>query len=78
MVSDEAPSSEEGEISARDAWREPSPRRHVREVKSEREELDALPTSVVDINAARVSRYELVEMMYKDGFEEVITGGCYS
>jgi RNA polymerase-associated protein RTF1 len=73
IASDEPPSSEEGEIS-RD-WREQSPR-HAREVKSEREDLDALPSSVVDVNSARLSRYELVEMMFKDGFEEAISGKC--
>jgi RNA polymerase-associated protein RTF1 len=74
VVSDEQPSSEEGEISVRDSWREPSPRRAVRDVKSEREDLDKLPTTVADLNATRLSRYTLVDMRHKDNFAEVISG----
>ena len=30
----------------------------------------------MDLNGARVGRYDVVECMYKDGFEEVMIGMC--
>jgi RNA polymerase-associated protein RTF1 len=36
--------------------------------------MDAMPATRQELNAARLSRYEIVDMMFKDGFEEVATG----
>lgn len=76
VASHDEVSSEEGEISTRDAWRMPSPsRRAMRDDKAEREvDIDAVPANFQELNSARLSRYELVDMMYKDQFEDVIKG----
>lgn len=37
-------------------------------------ELDAQPADKMELNAARLSRYELVDMMYKEGFEDLVRG----
>ncbi|OCF72597.1 RNA polymerase-associated protein RTF1 [Kwoniella mangroviensis CBS 8886] len=42
--------------------------------KDSKEDLDGVPANRQEINSARLSRYELVDMMYKDGFEEVVIG----
>lgn len=74
---DEA-SSEEGEIPAGDSWRQASPSRarSGRDDKPEEADIDATPANWQELNAARVSRYELVDMMYKDKFQETIIGEC--
>ncbi|KAL1406068.1 RNA polymerase-associated protein rtf1 [Vanrija albida] len=76
IVSEGEASSEEGEISNRD-WRQPSPSRP-RPVGDDRRQdspdLDSRPANAQELNSARLSRYELVDMMYKDQFESVITG----
>lgn len=36
--------------------------------------MDAIAPNRAELESARVSRYELVDMMHKDGFEDVITG----
>lgn len=66
-------SSEEGEISIHD-WRAASPvSRPERRDKGE-VNLDATPANYKELDSARLSRYELVDLMYKDEFEKVITG----
>lgn len=35
-------------------------------------DIDAVPPNYQELNAARLSRYELVDMMYKDQFENVV------
>lgn len=42
--------------------------------KKEKKDLDAVPANRMEVNSARLSRYELVDLMFKDQFEEVITG----
>ncbi|WRT68947.1 uncharacterized protein IL334_005929 [Kwoniella shivajii] len=42
--------------------------------KASKEDLDGVPATRQEINSARLSRYELVDMMYKDGFEDVVVG----
>jgi len=37
-------------------------------------DLDATGPNYQELNSARVSRYEIVDMMYKDGFEDVVKG----
>ncbi|BEI91738.1 uncharacterized protein CcaverHIS019_0405580 [Cutaneotrichosporon cavernicola] len=67
-------SSEEGEISPRDSWRHASPSRD-RPSDSRRKvevDIDSMPPSYQELNEATLDRYKLVEMMYKDQFEEVI------
>lgn len=74
MASQDEASSEEGEISVRDSWRHPSPPRD-RPSESRRKvevDIDSMPPSYQELNEATLNRYELVEMMYKDQFEEVI------
>lgn len=80
LASQEEASSEEGEISARDSWRQPSPSRgRARDDHHENREVDvdSLPANYQELNAARVSRYELVEMMFKDQFEETVKSTFY-
>jgi hypothetical protein len=36
--------------------------------------MDGVPPNGQELNAARLSRYEIVEMMFKDGFEDVAMG----
>lgn len=74
-------STEDGEISRFDSYRRsppPSPPRKVNRDKEDRDtfDVDAAPISAADLNSARLSRYELVEMLYKDGFDSVVTGKC--
>ncbi|TXT08753.1 hypothetical protein VHUM_02881 [Vanrija humicola] len=78
IVSEGEASSEEGEISNRDSWRQASPSRPRPAGDDRRQDrspdLDSRPANAQELNAARLSRYELVDMMYKDQFESVITG----
>lgn len=80
-------SEEDGEISHRDRepWRrspsrdrdrDRSPIRKSSPKKAEKQEadLDAVPANSQELNAARLSRYELVDIMFKDGWEEVASG----
>ncbi|GFZ47472.1 hypothetical protein JCM24511_05216 [Saitozyma sp. JCM 24511] len=74
-------SDEEGEISARDAHRRspsyeasPPPRKASPKKKTAEGDMDGVPPNGQELNAARLSRYEIVEMMFKDGFEDVATG----
>jgi hypothetical protein len=54
----------------------PSPPRKTAKERNEgdQEDIDATAAGVAELNGARVSRYELVDMMFKEGFEEVMTG----
>lgn len=73
-------STEDGEISKYDTYRRsdfPSPPPKAKEKKDsdgDKVDLDATAPNHQELNSARVSRYEIVDMMYKDGFEDVITG----
>lgn len=40
-------------------------------------EMDKMPASTMDLNAARVSRYEMVEGMYKAGFQDAMIGELF-
>ncbi|WVR09151.1 hypothetical protein IAU60_006213 [Kwoniella sp. DSM 27419] len=74
-------STEDGEISHSQSYphrrspsespeyKAPSPSKESKEV-----DLDHVPANRQELNAARLSRYELVDMMYKDGFDEVVIG----
>ncbi|KAK1922482.1 rtf1 protein [Papiliotrema laurentii] len=71
--------TEDGEISKYDSFRHspvPSPPRKTAKERNEgdQEDIDATAAGVAELNGARVSRYELVDMMFKEGFEEVMTG----
>ncbi|KAL7421173.1 RNA polymerase-associated protein rtf1 [Cryptotrichosporon argae] len=69
-------SSEEGEIDERDAFRPTSPRGRspvVREKETERD-LDSVPANREELNGARLGRYDLVDLMFKTEFEQVVTG----
>ena len=76
----DASDSEEGEISHRDSFRfspspprrSPDPTKREREPKQKVTDLDGLPANRQEVNSARLSRYEMVDMMYKDGFEELV------
>lgn len=74
-------STEDGEISHHDHWRkspsrEKSPVRKTSPKQAEKREadLDAVPANRQELNSARLSRYELVDIMFKDGWEAVATG----
>lgn len=41
-------------------------------------ELDATPPDAFALNSARLSRYEIVEMMYKEDFETLAVGESIS
>jgi len=75
---DSAASTEDGEVSPYDPYsrpsRSPPPKKKTQEEKDEKADLDAQNATYDDINGARLSRYEIVDMMYKDGFEDVIKG----
>ncbi|CAD6579230.1 MAG: hypothetical protein TREMPRED_002430 [Tremellales sp. Tagirdzhanova-0007] len=72
-------STEDGEISFPTSYRrspEPSPPRKVADAakkESKETDLDAVPANRQELNSARLSRYELVDMMYRDRFEDVVT-----
>lgn len=67
-------SSEEGEISIRDDWRAASPVARPERRDKGGVDLDATPANYKELDSARLSRYELVDLMYKDDFEKVISG----
>ncbi|WVQ75385.1 hypothetical protein IAR50_005005 [Cryptococcus sp. DSM 104548] len=74
-------SSEEGEIQnnrrsvSYSPERSPSPALKASQTKlSKEDEMDSIPPNRLELEAARLSRYELVDMMHKDGFEDVISG----
>ncbi|WVF65669.1 hypothetical protein IAT40_000400 [Kwoniella sp. CBS 6097] len=73
-------STEDGEISHSQSYsyrRSPpqSPEYKVPSpTKDSKDDLDSMPANRQDVNSARLSRYELVDMMYKDGFDEVVIG----
>lgn len=73
--------AEDGEISKYDTFRRSpppsSPRRKERK-EGDKEDPDSTPVSVSDVNRARVSRYEIVDMMFKEGFEDVLVGTSLS
>ncbi|KAK8843402.1 hypothetical protein IAR55_007059 [Kwoniella newhampshirensis] len=72
-------STEDGEISH--SYRR-SPDRYSPERKavspkkdaSKATDLDSVPANREELNSARLSRYELVDIMYRDGFEDVVVG----
>ncbi|EIW67131.1 hypothetical protein TREMEDRAFT_69995 [Tremella mesenterica DSM 1558] len=76
--SEPATDSEEGQISFRDTWRSPSPRRSPEKKKPikapKAADLDGVPPDHRELNSARLSRYEIVDMLYKDGFDELLKG----
>ncbi|WWD21079.1 hypothetical protein CI109_105560 [Kwoniella shandongensis] len=67
---------EDGEISHsyRRSPERYSPERKVASPKKESTDLDGVPANRQELNSARLSRYELVDIMYRDGFEGVVTG----
>nr|XP_031862312.1 uncharacterized protein CI109_002277 [Kwoniella shandongensis]KAA5529384.1 hypothetical protein CI109_002277 [Kwoniella shandongensis] len=69
-------STEDGEISHsyRRSPERYSPERKVASPKKESTDLDGVPANRQELNSARLSRYELVDIMYRDGFEGVVTG----
>lgn len=74
-----ASSEEEGQITRRSPSYSPerslSPEpKNIQPKLSKEEEMDAIAPNRAELESARVSRYELVDMMHKDGFEDVITG----
>lgn len=71
-------SSEEGEISIRDDWRATSPPSRPERREKGEVDLDATPANYKELDSARLSRYELVDLKYKDEFEKVITGSSKS
>ena len=36
--------------------------------------MDSVPANRQELNSARISRYELVDIMFKHGWEDVVTG----
>ncbi|ORX39021.1 hypothetical protein BD324DRAFT_618258 [Kockovaella imperatae] len=66
-------SAEDGEISHFDrSYNVDSPRKPAKKAeKRSVEDTDAEPVSYVELNSARLSRYEIVDMCFKDGFEDV-------
>ncbi|WVQ81177.1 hypothetical protein IAT38_003299 [Cryptococcus sp. DSM 104549] len=54
--------------------RSPTPKRDTRPQISQEDEMDRRAPDRQELNSARVSRYELVDMMHKDRFEETIVG----
>ena len=70
-------SSEDGEISHYDSRRHsrsPSSPRKPKRKEIEENTVDITPPDYLSLNSARLSRYEIVDMMFKDGFEEVAKG----
>lgn len=71
-------STESGEISERDTFRRKSasPVRKPVVKKPENKDIDLDVAQAVcrEVNSARLSRYEIVDILHKDGFEEVATG----
>lgn len=45
-----------------------------KESGEKKEDLDAAAPNWQELNSARLSRYEIVDLMFKDGFEEVAVG----
>ena len=76
MSGGSAQSTESGEISERDTYRRSaSPRRAVKKPTEQKDvDLDVQEAICREVNSARLSRYEIVEIMYKDTFEEVAKG----
>jgi RNA polymerase-associated protein RTF1 len=62
-------STEDGEIPARP--RSPRPASPKKPAKID---LDELPANRQELNGARLGRYELVDIMFKEHFEEVAIG----
>jgi len=71
-------STEDGEVSPYDPYsrpsRSPPPKKKHHDDKDDKEDLDSTKPTYHDINGARLSRYEIVDIMYKDGFEDVLKG----
>jgi len=71
-------STEDGEVAPYDPYsrpsRSPPPKKKYHDDKEDKEDLDSSKPTVHDINGARLSRYEIVDIMYKDGFEDVLKG----
>lgn len=74
-------STEDGEISQRDAaagnysyGRSPSPVRRAPKTEKKETDLDAYPANCQEINSARLSRWEIVDVIHKADFESVATG----
>ncbi|WWC64143.1 uncharacterized protein I303_106751 [Kwoniella dejecticola CBS 10117] len=73
-------STEDGEISHSQSYAQrysppQSPEKNLSPNKEAKEDIDGTPANRLEVNSARLSRYELVDMMYKDGFEATVTGG---
>jgi RNA polymerase-associated protein RTF1 len=71
-------SNESGEISDRDTFRKRSlspVRKPVKKAEKDKEiDLDVAEAVCKEVNSARLSRYEIVDILHKDGFEDVATG----
>ncbi|WWC73205.1 uncharacterized protein I206_107171 [Kwoniella pini CBS 10737] len=72
-------STEDGEISHSQSYTQRyspprSPDKNLSPNKEAKEDIDGTPATRLEVNSARLSRYELVDMMYKDGFEDVVAG----
>jgi RNA polymerase-associated protein RTF1 len=71
-------STEDGEVAPYDPYsrpsRSPPPKKRYHDDKEDKEDLDSIKPSYQDVNGARLSRYEIVDIMYKDGFEDVLKG----
>ncbi|WVW79215.1 hypothetical protein I302_101181 [Kwoniella bestiolae CBS 10118] len=74
-------STEDGEISHSQSQRYSPPhspeakgKKNLSPTKDSKEDLDGVPANKQEINSARLSRYELVDMMYKEGFEDIVVG----
>lgn len=75
-------STEDGEISQRDPGgsayaygRSPSPARRAPKAEKKEADLDAYPATCQEVNSARLSRWEIVDILHKNDFESVATGG---
>jgi RNA polymerase-associated protein RTF1 len=69
-------STESGEISERDTYRRShSPVNRITKKPEQKDiDLDVQEAICKEVNSARLSRYEIVEIMYKDTFEDVAKG----
>jgi RNA polymerase-associated protein RTF1 len=71
-------STESGEISERDTFRHksasPVRRPVVKKPENKDIDLDVAQAVCREVNSARLSRYEIVDILHKDGFEDVATG----
>ncbi|KAK4687631.1 RNA polymerase-associated protein RTF1, partial [Tremellales sp. Uapishka_1] len=69
-------STEDGEISLsnRDTYRDYLTLAKKEPEEKKEKDLDALPANRIEVNSARLSRYELVDLLFKAEFAEVVRG----